>query len=368
MQDPDAGGPACASAPAPMRQLVTSELDRPVFLTSPPGDQRLFVLEQWTGLVRIIDGGELLDAPFLDLSAELDTPSGERGLLGLAFHPGYADNGRFFVTFTANRDAEPIKDYVLAEFAVSEDDPNRAEPEAVGEILFVPANVRGHYGAQIAFGDDGMLYAAVGDLDEPNNPTGSAQSLDSLAGKLLRIDVGDAPGDYSAPPDNPFIGEGREEIWAYGLRQPWRWAFDGDTIYIADVGHLQIEEIDALPISEAAGANFGWARMEGSLCTTESCELAAILPVHEYEHEGPSAIIGGYVYRGSAMPCLQGRYFYSDHKLGDVHSFLLADGQPTDHEVHSTLQSSLISSFGQDDAGELYILELTGGVYRLVAE
>ncbi len=362
------GGASCAGAPEPVRHLVTAELERPVYLTSPPGDQRLFVLEQWAGLVRIIDGDQLLAAPFLDLSVEVDTPSGERGLLGLAFHPDYAQNGRFFVTFTANRDTDPIKDLVLAELAVSQDDPNRADPGMMREILFVPANERGHYGAQIAFGADGMLYLAVGDVDQPLNPTGSAQSLDSLAGKMLRIDVGDAPGDYSAPPDNPFIGQGREEIWAYGLRQPWRWAFDGDNLFIADVGHLQIEEVDALPVSQAAGANFGWAVMEGTICSGVSCDVDAVLPVHEYEHAGPSAIIGGYVYRGAALPCLRGRYFYSDHKLGDVRSFVLEGDQAVDHMEHPSLKSSLITSFGQDAAGELYILELEGSVYRIAPE
>jgi glucose/arabinose dehydrogenase len=251
------------------------------------------------------------------------------------------------------------------------EDPNVAEPAVVEEILFAPADGRANYGGHIAFGQDGMLYAAFGDMDAANNPTGSAQSLDSLSGKLIRMDVGDAPGDYSAPADNPFVGEGREEIWAYGLRQPWRWSFDSETgdIYIGDVGHAEIEEINALSTSEAKGKNFGWAEIEGP-CEGDGCKLGAVEPVHQYAHEGgaPRAVIGGYVYRGSAMPCLRGRYFYSDHETGDVSSFVLVGGQAAGHEVHAALESTLLSAFGQDGNGELYLIEFDledGSVFRL---
>lgn len=369
---PDAD-PSCAAAPAPARELVTAVDGRPIYLTAPAGDDRLFVIDQKLG-VRIIDaGGQLLATPFLDLSDIVQFQSGDyTGVLGLAFHPDYAANGRFFVTYTANLGGSSAEDLVLAEYAVS-DDPDLADPEPVGDpILFGEATLRGHYGGQIAFGPDGMLYAAFGDMDAEQNPTGSAQDLGSLAGKLLRVDVGDAPGAWRVPDDNPFVDQAgaRGEIYAYGLRVPWRWAFDAATgdIYIADVGGDEVEEVDLRAPGELAGSNFGWAIYEGSLCRDQPCDLEGVPPVFSYAHDGeaPAAIIGGVVYRGDALPCLAGRYFFADHETGVVKSFALAGAQAAGVEEYAGLRSFLPTSFGLDGAGEMYVLEYEGDVYRIV--
>ena len=375
---PDAD-PSCAGAPAPARVPVATGLDRPIFLTAPAGDDRLFIIEEQAGLIRIIDaGGELLATPFLDLSDVVQFPDSQyQGVLGLAFHPDYAANGRFFVTYTEDRGGSSEKDLVLSEFAVSED-PNVAEPTAVGEpILFGVATARGHYGGQIAFGPDDMLYAAFGDMDSETgvNESGSAQDLGNLAGKILRIDTGDAVGEASVPDDNPFVDQGgaRGEVFAYGLRVPWRWAFDSTTgdFFVADVGNHRVEEVNVVPSGELSGTNFGWAIVEGTLCVDEPCDAEGVQPAYAYDHEGgaPRAIIGGVVYRGSALSCLGGRYFFADHETGTVQSFALnGSGQAAGLEEHAALRSSLITSFGTDGHGEMYILELEGDVFRIVPE
>lgn len=380
---PDAD-PSCAEAPAPARELVVTlpppggDLPpAPIYLTAPAGDDRLFIVEQKRG-IRIVDaGGELLATPFLDLSDIVEFQSGSyTGVLGLAFHPNYASNGRFFVSYTENRGGSTVEDVVLAEYGVS-DDPDVADPDPVGDpILFGVSTERGHYGGQIQFGPDGMLYAAFGDMDgEGGNMSGSAQDLGELAGKILRVDVGSTPGDWSVPDDNPFASQGgaRGEIYAYGLRVPWRFAFDPQTeaMFVADVGQNRVEEVNVVTPARASGANFGWAIVEGSLCVDDPCDAEGVAPVFAYEHDGeaPAAIIGGFVYRGSAMPCLGGRYFYSDHETGDVKSFALnASGQAAGHEEYPALRSSLVTSFGLDGAGEMYILELEGDVFKIAPE
>ena len=375
---PDAD-PSCAEAPDPARVPVVSLGDefRPIFLTAPEGDDRLFIIEQKLG-VRIVDaGGELLTTPFLDLSDIVQFQSGNyTGVLGLAFHPDYASNGRFFVTYTANMGGSSVEDVVLAEYAVS-DDPDVAEPDPVGDpILFGVSTARGHFGGQIAFGPDGKLYAAFGDMDgEGGNTSGSAQDLGELAGKILRVDVGNAPGQASVPDDNPFVDQGgaRGEIFAYGLRVPWRFSFDSMTgdFFVADVGENRVEEVNVRASGELAGTNFGWAIVEGSLCVDDPCDAEGVAPVYAYDHEGgaPAAIIGGAVYRGSAMPCLGGRYFYADHESGAVKSFALnGSGQAAGHEEHAALRSALPTSFGVDGHGEMYVLELEGDVFKIAPE
>ncbi|HEU5055297.1 MAG TPA: PQQ-dependent sugar dehydrogenase [Kofleriaceae bacterium] len=375
---PDAD-PSCAGAPAPTRVPVVT-LDgaepRPIFLTAPAGDDRLFIIEQELARIRIVDAaGELLPTPFLDLSDTVGNNGSYTGLLGLAFHPDYAANGRFFVTYTDSLGGSGAMDLALAEYGVS-GDPDVAEPDPVGEpILFAVSTANGHYGGQLAFGPDQMLYAAFGDLDgEGGNPSGSAQDLGNLAGKILRIDVGDQPGDRAVPDDNPFVDQGgaRGEVFAYGLRVPWRFAFDSMTgdFFVADVGQNRVEEVNVVPAGELGGANFGWAIVEGSLCVDEPCEAEGVTPAYAYEHGGgPAAIIGGVVYRGSAMPCLAGRYFFADHETGRVRSFALnASGEAAGLEEHPALDSSLITSFGVDGNGEMYILELGGDVYRIAPE
>lgn len=375
---PDAD-PSCAAAAAPTRVPVASlEPDhRPIFLTAPAGDDRLFIVDQKVG-IRIIDGsGEVLPTPFLDLSDIVQFQSGQyTGVLGLAFHPDYANNGRFFVTYTQNQGGSSTEDLVLSEFAVS-DDPDVANPDPVGDpIFFGVASVRGHYGGQIGFGPDGKLYAGFGDMDaEGGNPSGSAQDLADLGGKILRIDVGAAAGDISVPDDNPFVDQGgaRGEVFAYGLRVPWRWSFDSMTgdFFVADVGQNRVEEVNVRAAGELGGTNFGWAIVEGTLCVDSGCDAEGVQPVFTYDHEGgaPAAIIGGVVYRGSAMPCLGGRYFFADHETGMVKSFALnGSGQAAGLEEYPDLRSSLITSFGLDGQGEMYILELEGDVFRVAPQ
>ena len=384
--DDDGGGPelpdadpSCATAPAPARvPVVTLPGEaRPIYLTAPVGDDRLFIVDQKLGIRMVDASGELVATPFLDLSDIVQFQTGSyHGVAGLAFHPDYAANGRFFVTYTDSMGGSGALDLVLAEYAVS-DDPDVAQPDPVGEpILFAIATANGHYGGQIQFGPDGMLYAAFGDMDgEGGNPSGSAQDLGELAGKILRVDVGDQPGDRAVPDDNPFVDQGgaRGEIYAYGLRVPWRFAFDSQTdeLFVADVGQNRVEEVTALTPAQASGANFGWAIVEGSLCVDDPCDAEGVTPTYAYEHDGeaPAAIIGGFVYRGSAMPCLGGRYFYADHETGEVKSFALnASGQAAGHQDYPALRSSLITSFGLDGAGEMYILELEGDIFKIAPE
>jgi glucose/arabinose dehydrogenase len=372
---PDAD-PSCVGAPSPARVPVASlgADSRPIFLTAPAGDDRLFIVEQKMG-VRIVDaGGEPLATPFLDLSDIVQFQTGDyTGVLGLAFHPDYAENGRFFVTYTQDQGGSSTEDLVLAEFAVS-DDPDVAEPDPVGEpIFFGTATAHGHYGGQIGFGPDGMLYAGFGDMDgEGGNMSGSAQDLGELAGKILRVDVGDAAGERMVPADNPFVDQGgaRGEVFAYGLRVPWRWSFDSMTgdFFVADVGQNRVEEVNVRAAGELAGTNFGWAIVEGTLCVKEPCDAEGVTPAFAYQHEGgaPAAIIGGVVYRGSQMACLAGRYFFADHATGTVRSFALdASGQAAGLEEYPDLRSSLVTSFGVDGRGEMYILELEGEVFRV---
>jgi glucose/arabinose dehydrogenase len=361
---PDAD-PACAGEPPPVRELVSDQLEDPVFATAPPGDSRLFVIEQLRARIRIVAGGELLAEPFLDLGG-VAGDAGERGLLGLTFHPDYAANGRFFVAYTRAAD----DDLVIAEYAVSAD-PDVADPTELGELIRASEADPSHYGGQIGFGPDRMLYAGVGDMDDNGNPTGSAQDLGSLSGKMLRIDVGAEPGDYAAPPDNPFVGQvgARPEVWAYGLRVPWRWSFDRATgdLYIADVGEGAREEIDFRAAGAPAGVNFGWPVREGTECVRgEPCDGDFTGPVAEYPHDGTCAIIGGAVYRGDALPCLRGRYFYSDYCGAWVRSLVVAGGQAAGEQEHDGLSGSIPVSFGEDAAGELYVIERLSGLFRVV--
>lgn len=379
---PDAD-PSCAGAPAPARELVVSlppisegRDPRPIFLTAPEGDDRLFIIDQKVG-IRIVDAaGELVTTPFLDLSDIVRFQTSQyHGVAGLAFHPDYAANGRFFVSYTDGRGGSGAEDLVVAEYAVS-DDPDVAEPDPVNELFSVVATQNGHYGGQLAFGPDGMLYAAVGDLDgEGGNPSGSAQDLGDLAGKILRIDTGDAAGEASVPDDNPFVDQGgaRGEVFAYGLRVPWRFSFDSMTsdFFVADVGQNRVEEVNVRPSGELSGTNFGWPIVEGSICVDDPCDAEGVQPAYVYDHEGgaPRAIIGGAVYRGTELSCLAGRYFFADHETGDVQSFALnASGQAAGLEEYPALRSSLITSFGVDGHGEMYILELEGDVFRIAPE
>ena len=337
-------------------QTVATGFDQPVLLTSPPGDPRLFVVEK-TGRIRIIDKGGLQPAPFLDLTSSISTAS-EQGLLGLAFHPAFAGNQRFFVYFT-----DPRGTITVAEGSAT-------DPASLTPILTVPHDqADNHNGGWLGFGPDGLLYIGTGDGGAGGDPWGNGQNPDARLGKLLRINV-DQTAPYTIPPDNPFATSGgAPEIFALGLRNPWRAAFDGDLLYIGDVGQGAWEEINVLQTSDA-GANLGWNRTEGLTCfKSRSCDTTDLTPpVHVYDHNLGCSVTGGHVYRGSAMPALQGRYFFSDFCTGNLMSFRLQNGKARDviGMAEATASLGQVASFGQDSAGELYILTLGGTVSKLV--
>jgi len=349
--------------------LVTSGLSQPVGVLAAPGDTtRLFILEK-TGAIRILQGGAVRPRPFLDLGARVSGGS-EQGLLGLAFHPDYAANGRFFVDYT-----DLSGDTRVVEFQVS------ANPDSAGatekEILFVDQPFSNHNGGQLAFGPDGKLYVGLGDGGSGGDPQGNGQSLGTLLGKILRLDV-DAASPYAVPPDNPFAGQAgaRGEIWSYGLRNPWRFSFDAETgaMWIGDVGQDSWEEIDMEPVGQG-GRNYGWNRMEGTHCFPPglSCNPAGItLPVAEYDHGVGCSVTGGFVYRGVELPELRGTYFYGDYCTGIVRSLRLVSGAPAvPRDWTPVLRTAAggpmqgLSSFGVDGKGELYLVLLSGEIYRL---
>jgi glucose/arabinose dehydrogenase len=335
---------------------VVAGLERPVFVThAGDGSGRLFVVEQ-AGRILIVDAGELLEEPFVDISNDL-VSGGERGLLGLAFHPQYAENGRYFVHYTRADDGASV----VAEFRVSSD-PNLSRP-AGRRLLRVSQPFANHNGGMIAFGPDGFLYIALGDGGSAGDPGNRAQNPDVLLGKILRIDV-DGRRPYAIPPDNPFVaGGGRPEIYALGLRNPWRFSFDRKRgrLYAGDVGQRQREEINIVRL----GRNYGWRVLEGSRCfePPEGCERRGLeLPRTEYGHGGGRcAVTGGYVYRGRDVPSLARTYLFGDYCSGEIFGLLR-------RERSLLLDTDLsITSFGEDEAGELYVVDHGGAIYRIEA-
>ena len=338
-------------------------LDRPLYVTSPPGDPRLFIVEQ-TGRIRILDaGGALHSTPFLDLRGDV-TGGNEQGLLGLAFHPDYASNGRFFVHYTDGRG-----DTVVERFTVSAD-PEVANPGSATTILTVDQPFSNHNGGQLQFGPDGMLYVSLGDGGSAGDPLGSGQDRGTLLGSILRIDVNGA-SPYGIPADNPFVGMTgvRGEIWAFGLRNPWRSSFDAPTgtLYIADVGQNEIEEVNAVPAVQG-GINFGWSTMEGTRCfNSGSCDSTGLTPpVIEYTHADGCSVTGGVVYRGSVTE-LAGHYLYSDFCSGFLRSFRLVGGAASEPTEWVVPNLGSVTSFGVDSAGEVYIVDRGGRVLRITA-
>ena len=312
----------------------------------------------------------MLPTAFLDISAKLSF-SGERGLLSVAFDPAYASNGFFYVYFTT-----PNGDIAIERYRRSAGAVDLADPTSTLRILTIPhPNFANHNGGQLAFGPDGYLYAGIGDGGSGGDPFGNGQNTNVLLGKLLRIDVRGATlaQPYGVPPDNPFVGQSgkRPEIWAYGLRNPWRFAFDGAQLYIADVGQDRREEVDVVAAS-APGLNYGWKVMEGTQCYGAStCSTSGLtLPVLDYDHGAHGAagcsITGGYVYRGSAIAELQGRYFYSDYCGGWLKSMVYRNGVATELTDWPVVNVGHIVSFGEDAQHELYLLAESGTIYRLV--
>ncbi len=348
-----------------LEPIVTDGLVRPTYLTQ-AGDDRLFVVEQ-PGRIRIIAHGQLLDQPFLDISAKVITEGNEQGLFSVAFHPSYKTNGQFFIYYTRQPDGA----IVIERYVVSKNDPNLADAASAQTILVIPhAQAANHNGGQLQFGLDGYLYLGIGDgggQGDQHGSIGNGQNRNVLLGKLLRINVTNQD-TYAIPPANPF----GTEVWAYGLRNPWRFSFDRATgdLYIADVGQDTYEEVDVQPASSKGGENYGWRIMEGRHCydPSEGCDQSGlVLPVAEYNHaEGGCSITGGYVYRGKQYPVLQGTYFFGDYCTGYLWSLQHASDQ---WQMTKQLETGLrISSFGEDINGELYVIDHGGGVYQLSAK
>jgi glucose/arabinose dehydrogenase len=350
-----AGGEAPGGVGIGLERVVTGRLSNPVLVThAGDGSGRLFVVEQ-RGRIRIVANGTLGVTPFLDISSRL-LSGGERGLLGLAFHPDYPRNRRYFVNYTRRPDGATV----IAEYHVSANADVSAGAERV--LLVIEQPYPNHNGGMIAFGADGFLYIGMGDGGAGGDPQNRAQNRQELLGKMLRIDVnGSAP--YAIPPDNPFVnGGGRPEIWALGLRNPWRFSFDRQTheLWAGDVGQNAWEEIDVI----RRGGNYGWRIMEGAHCFNppRNCDRQGLeLPVAEYANAGGRcSVTGGYVYRGSAIPRLKGMYVYGDFCSGEIFG-LRGTGQRVLLETRLA-----ISSFGEDEAGEVYVVDHRGGVYRLI--
>lgn len=355
--------PAQSTDTVALRQ-VAGGLDFPVYLTAPAGDQRLFIAEK-TGRIRIVKAGTLAAAPFLDLSASVSGGS-EQGLLGLAFDPAYATTGRFYVDYTDRNG-----DTRIARFRVTAD-PDVADASSEEILLTIDQPYANHNGGQLAFGPDGYLYVGMGDGGSGGDPQGHGQNPNDLLGSLLRLDVSGATG-YTVPAANPYAaGGGRGEVFSIGLRNPWRFSFDrqGGDLYIADVGQNEREEVDVSTAASGGGRglNYGWNRMEGTACYTGGCDRAGLtLPVIDYTHADGCSITGGYVYRGQAVPALTGTYFYADFCNGWVRSFRYQNGQATSPREWPTLKpGGQVTSFGEDAAGELYILEADGKVFQIV--
>jgi glucose/arabinose dehydrogenase len=334
--------------------VLEGVFSRPVYLTHAL-DERLFIVEQ-SGVVHILKDGQLLEDPFLDIQDRVGSSQLEQGLLSIAFHPDYQQNGRFFADYT---DADGTTH--ISSFTVSEDDPDRADVSSEVILLSVDQPFPNHNGGQLKFGPDGYLYVGLGDGGSANDPLGNGQDPNTLLGSLLRLDVDHSQEIYAIPDTNPFISDEnrRNELWAWGLRNPWRFSFDkltGD-LFIADVGQNLWEEVHFQPAASQGGENYGWNIMEASNCFLDSsCDKTGLeLPIFEYNHQEGCSITGGYMYRGHQFLSLYGNYFVADFCSGNIWSLY----PETEESWSSTkvLDSDLvISSFGEDVNGDLYIL------------
>jgi glucose/arabinose dehydrogenase len=348
-------------------EQVASGLIFPLYLTAPPGDgARLFIVEKGGG-IRIVRDGNLLPTPFLNLSDRVSTGS-EQGLLGLAFDPQYSSTGRFVVHYTDLQGNTRVSIFHVTA------DPDVADVASEQVVLAAQQPFENHNGGQIAFGPDGFLYIGLGDGGSGGDPQGRGQDLSDLLGSILRVDVQNS-SSYTVPPDNPFVSRAgaAPEVWSYGLRNPWRFSFDRSTadLYIGDVGEGAWEEVDVAPAADGGGkgVNFGWNLREGTHCYASNpcAQLGLTLPVLEYGHKEGCSVTGGYVYRGAAIPDLQGHYFYADYCEGWVRSFRYENGRATEQADWPSLRpGGQVPSFGEDAAGELYVLSTYGGVYRIV--
>ena len=358
-------------APEPARYRlhpVTGGLYRPIYLThAGDGSGRLFVLEQ-NGRIRVLVDDVLQAEPFLDITALVSRDStrafSERGLLGLAFHPDFAENGRFFVHYSDNNGHT-----VLERYSLRPDDPTMVDPASRLPLLRVDQPFANHNGGEIAFGPDGYLYMGLGDGGSAGDPLNHGQNPATLLGTILRLDV-DADQGYDIPPDNPGLTQNlllAPQIWAWGLRNPWRFSFDRVTgeLYISDVGQDRLEEVNVQPADSPGGINYGWRAMEGSLpFSGEPTASNMHPPSFEYDHSVGCSITGGYVYRGLTLPELQGIYFYGDWCSGYLWA-AWRDATANWQNILFRATGVQISSFGEDEDGELYVLDYAGVIYRL---
>lgn len=366
-----------SAAPAATLEVIAEGFERPVFVTSPPdGTGRLFVVEQ-TGTIRVLPssaapGGRPWTAKsaevFLDVTGLLHSSQGEMGLLGLAFHPQFKTNGQLFIAYTA----KGLKDAV-ARYRV-DTQTGKVIASSAETILLLDDPAGNHNGGMLAFGPDGHLYVGTGDGGGGNDQFGNGRDMSSLLAKMLRIDVGGVDEarkkPYRVPPDNPFVGKPgyAPEIWQVGLRNPWRYSFDRATgdLWIADVGQNRFEMVHFAPAGKG-GQDFGWSIVEASHCfrPKTGCDKSGLtLPVHEYPHPTGCSVTGGYVYRGKQVPALVGRYLFSDYCTGKLWSLKRA---PDGTVIHETLLDTKkqISSFGEDAAGEIYLVDHQGSILRL---
>lgn len=350
-------------------QLVTANVTNAVYIThAGDGSGRLFIVEQ-PGRIKIFDGTNLLSSPFLDISSQT-LFSGEQGLLSVAFHPGYATNGQFFVYFT-----QPDGNNMVARFTASPPGANTVDTNTMLTVLRIlhPINDN-HNGGQLQFGPDGYLYIGTGDGGSGCDPPDNAQSLGVPLGKLLRLDVSNFATNYTIPPSNPFVGVSGAlpEIWAYGLRNPWRFSFDRATgdLWIGDVGEDSREEVDFQAAGSAGGQNYGWRLYEGFLtntCSVTFSNVPTVLPILDYDHSlGRCAILGGYRYRGVKIAPLVGTYLYADLCGGQIYGATNSGGGWTSTVLTGTVLT--ITTFGEDEAGEMYLSQYatSGAIYRLV--
>jgi len=376
---------AAASRPAASAlntERIASGLNRPIFATAPPGDDRLFIVEQ-RGVIKIWRNGQVLARPFLDIDALVPNISGndERGLLGLAFHPNFAANRAIYLNYINLSNAT-----VIARYTVAAGDPDSVDVTSAFQVLTIAQPATNHNGGTLHFGpNDGYLYIGMGDGGGAGDTNNYGQRDDTLLGKMLRIDV-DSGSPYAIPPNNPFAGPGLplDEIWAKGLRNPYRWSFDRATgdMYIGDVGQTSWEEVDFQPaLPDTGGQNYGWRLMEGLHCYNppNNCDPGGLTyPVHEYFHSGQCSITGGNVYRG-AIPEIQGHYFFADFCSNQIWSFKLVGGIVTEFTERTTdlapgggLAIGTIAGFGEDGAGELYICDrgtgANGEIYRIMMD
>lgn len=359
-----------ADHPAIALELVLDGFTKPVYVAdAKDGSGRLFVVEK-RGLIRIVREGKRVKEPFLDLRAVVRSDGNEQGLLSAAFHPDYPANGRLFVAYT-----DLNGDLVVARYSVSDEHPDLVSPASATILLTVAKSYDDHNGGQLVFGPDGYLYLGIGDGGAEAEPAGNAQNLESPLGKLMRIDVDRKEGDrpYAVPADNPFVLDTSAwpEIWAFGLRNPWRFSFDRATgdLYLADVGLWMAEEINVQAAGDGGGHNYGWNLMEGELCHRPGddgvCATEGLTsPVYTYHHGAECAVIGGYVYRGAEIPSLDGWYLFGDLCSGRIKG--LTRGSDGWAAVNMTKTPLAITSFGEDAEGELYVTDLDGGLYRVV--